>query len=62
VTGDDELGPTRGFATTYASAGERDVLGVPCHTTDARLEARLPKYQGRGRRPKGPGIGDGWAT
>jgi len=30
------------------------VLGVPCHTTLRDLEAPLPEYAGRGRRPKAP--------
>jgi hypothetical protein len=30
------------------------VLGVPCTTTMRDLEAPLPVYQGRGRRPKSP--------
>jgi len=30
------------------------VLGVPCTTTMCDLEASLPEYSGRGRRPKAP--------
>ena len=30
------------------------MLGVPCTTTMRALEAQLPAYQGRGRRPKAP--------
>jgi len=30
------------------------VLGVPCTTTMRDLEAPLPEYSGRGRRPKAP--------
>ena len=30
------------------------MLGVPCTTTRRDLEAPLPAYQGRGRRPKAP--------
>src|SRR5207245_3834338 len=33
---------------------ERYVLGVPCNTTLRDLEAPLPAYSGRGRRPKAP--------
>ena len=54
VTGDDELGRHTRFRHDLRERGERDVLGVPCHTTMRDLEARLPKYQGRGRRPKAP--------
>ena len=56
-------GATRGFARSCASAGERYVLGVPCTTTMRDLEAPLPAYQGRGRRPKAPvAIGDAVAA
>src|SRR5204862_3005137 len=34
--------------------GERYMLGVPCTTTMRDLEAPLPEYAGRGRRPKAP--------
>ena len=44
----------RGFATTLRERGERYVLGVPCTTTMRDLEAPLPAYAGRGRRPKAP--------
>jgi len=54
VTGDDELGRHTRFRHDLRERGERYVLGVPCHTTMRDLEARLPKYQGRGRRPKAP--------
>jgi SRSO17 transposase len=47
-------GATRGFAASYASGGERYVLGVPCTTTMRDLQAPLPAYPGRGRRPKAP--------
>ena len=47
-------GATRGFAASYEKRGERYVLGVPCTTTIRDLEAPLPAYQGRGRRPKAP--------
>ena len=45
---------TRGFATQLRERGERYVLGVPCNTTMRDLEAPLPAYAGRGRRPKAP--------
>ena len=54
VTGDDELGRHTRFRHALRERGERYVLGVPCTTTMRDLEARLPKYQGRGRRPKAP--------
>src|SRR2546425_7505313 len=54
VTGDDELGRHSRFRGELRERGERSVLGVPCTTTMRDLEAPLPAYQGRGRRPKGP--------
>ena len=54
VTGDDELGRHTGFREELRQRGERYVLGVPCTTTMRDLEAPLPAYQGRGRRPKSP--------
>ena len=54
VTGDDELGRHTRFRHELRERGERYVLGVPCTTTMRDLEAQLPEYQGRGRRPKSP--------
>ena len=54
VTGDDELGRHTRFRGELRDRGERYVLGVPCTTTIRDLEAPLPKYPGRGRRPKAP--------
>jgi SRSO17 transposase len=54
VTGDDELGRHSRFRHDLRERGERYVLGVPCNTTLRDLEAPLPTYQGRGRRPKAP--------
>src|SRR5499426_1895077 len=54
VTGDDELGRHTGCRGELRERGERYVLGVPCTTTVRDLEAPLPAYQGRGRRPKAP--------
>ena len=54
VTGDDELGRHTWFRGELRERGERYVLGVPCNTTMRDLEAPLPQYQGRGRRPKAP--------
>src|SRR5215467_12489883 len=52
VTGDDELGRHTQFRHDLRERGERYVLGVPCTTTMRDLEAPLPAYQGRGRRPQ----------
>ena len=54
VTGDDELGRHTRFRHDLRERGERYMLGVPCTTTMRDLEAPLPAYQGRGRRPKAP--------
>src|SRR2546426_4390867 len=54
VTGDDELGHHTRFRHDLRERGERYVLGVPCTTTMRDLEAPLPAYAGRGRRPKAP--------
>src|SRR6266404_3824826 len=54
VTGDDELGRHTRFRHDLRERGERSVLGVPCTTTMRDLEAPLPAYAGRGRRPKAP--------
>jgi SRSO17 transposase len=54
VTGADELGHHTRCRRQRRARGERSMLGVPCTTTIRDLEAPLPAYQGRGRRPKGP--------
>ncbi len=54
VTGDDELGRHTRFRGQLRERGERYVLGVPCTTTVRDLEAPLPAYAGRGRRPNAP--------
>jgi|GEM_PF-3873891 len=54
VVGDDELERLTRFCHELRERGERYVLGVPCNTTMRDLEAPLPAYQGRGRRPKPP--------
>jgi SRSO17 transposase len=54
VTGDDELGRHTRFRHDLRERGERYVLGVPYTTSMRDLEAPLPAYQGRGRRPKAP--------
>ena len=54
VTGDEELGRHTRFRHDLRERGERYGLGVPCNTTMRDLEAPLPEYAGRGRRPKAP--------
>src|SRR3989442_11461481 len=54
VTGDDEFGRHARLRHELRERGERSVLGVPCTTTMRDLEAPLPVYAGRGRRPKSP--------
>ena len=70
VTGDDELGRHTRLRQDLRERGERYVLGMPCNTAIRDLEAPLPAYAGRGRRPKAPWQGvsawrqacdaDGW--
>jgi len=43
-----------GWRYTTRERGERYVLGVPCTMTMRDLQAPLPEYSGRGRRPKAP--------
>ncbi len=54
VGGDDALGRHTRFRQQLRERGERYMLGVPCTTTMRDLEAPLPEYAGRGRRPKAP--------
>lgn len=54
MTGDDALGRHTRCRQELRERGERYVLGVPCTTTMRDLEAPLPAYSGRGRRPKAP--------
>src|SRR2546427_1010459 len=54
VTGDDELGRHTQFRQALRERSERYMLGVPYTTTVRGLEAPLPAYQGRGRRPQAP--------
>src|SRR4029450_13658721 len=54
VTGDDEMGRHTRFRQDLRARGERYVLGGPSNTVMRDLEASLPAYQGRGRRPKAP--------
>jgi SRSO17 transposase len=54
VTGDDALGRHTRWRQELRERGERSVWGVPCTTTLRDLEAPLPAYAGRGRRPKAP--------
>jgi len=54
VTGDDALGRHTGCRRQLRHRGARAVRGVPWTTTVRALEAPLPAYAGRGRRPKAP--------
>jgi len=53
-TGDDALGRHTRCRQHLSARGDRSVLGVPSHTVLRDLEASLPTYQGRGRRPQAP--------
>ena len=52
VTGDGELGRHTRFRGALCERGERYVLGMPYITMIRNLEALLPAYAGRGRRPE----------
>jgi SRSO17 transposase len=52
VSGEDAVGRHTRFRHDLRERGERYVLGVPCTPTMRDLEAPLPEYAGRGRRPK----------
>jgi hypothetical protein len=54
VPGEDAWGRHTRFRQDLRERGERSGLGGPCTTTRRDLEAPLPEYAGRGRRPKAP--------
>jgi DDE superfamily endonuclease len=54
VVGDDARGRYPWCRQQWRARGARSVRGVPCTTTRRALEAPLPGYPGRGRRPKAP--------
>jgi SRSO17 transposase len=54
VTGDDEMGRSSRFRGKLRERGEHYLLAVPSNTLIRDLEAELPAYSGRGRRPEQP--------
>jgi SRSO17 transposase len=63
IAGDDEMGRPYWFRRRLARLGERYMLAVPGNTLMRDLEAPLPAYSGRGRRPQRPWQGlDRWQT
>ena len=54
IAGDDEMGRPSWFRRRLAALGERYLLAVPSNTAIRDLEAPLPEYRGRGRRPTRP--------
>lgn len=56
VAGDDEMGRSSAFRRDLRTLGERYLLAVPSNTLVRDLEAPLPAYGGRGRRPRVPFV------
>lgn len=54
IAGDDEMGRSSAFRRDLQALNERYLLAVPSNTLVRDLEAELPKYAGRGRRPEVP--------
>ncbi|MCP4898545.1 MAG: IS701 family transposase [bacterium] len=54
ITGDDEMGRPYTFRRRLDRLGERYLLAVPSNTSIRDMEADVPPYSGRGRRPKRP--------
>jgi SRSO17 transposase len=52
ITGDDEMGRPAWFRRELDHLDERYLLAVPSNTTIRDLDAEVPRYNGRGRRPK----------
>jgi SRSO17 transposase len=52
IAGDDEMGRPAWFRRKLDRLGERYLLAVPSNTTIRDLDAEVPPYHGRGRRPK----------
>ena len=63
ITGDDEMGRPSGFRLELRNLGKRYLLAVPSNTLIRDLNARPPKYSGRGPRPRSPFIrADAWCS
>ncbi len=54
IAGDYEMGRPTGFRLKLRARGQRYLLAVPSNTTVRVIEAPLPKYSGRGPRPRQP--------
>jgi SRSO17 transposase len=54
IAGDDEMGRSTQFRRDLRAREERYVLAVPSNTNVRDLQARPPRYSGRGRKPKQP--------
>jgi hypothetical protein len=62
ITGDDEIGRPYWFRKRLDTRDEQYLLAVPSNTKVRDLEADLPPYSGRGRKPKRPWTRvDKWA-
>lgn len=63
IAGDDEMGRSSCFRRDLQERNERYLLAVPCNTLVRDLDAPLPPYGGRGRRPQVSfGRADRWAA
>jgi SRSO17 transposase len=63
IAGDDEMGRPYWFRRRLDRQGERYFLAVPSNTLIRDLDAELPAYSGRGRRPTRPWQRvDAWAA
>lgn len=63
IAGDDEMGRSSAFRRELRALEERYLLAVPSNTLVRDLEAELPAYRGRGRRPQVPFTRvDRWCT
>jgi SRSO17 transposase len=54
ISGDDEMGRPAWFRRELNERKERYLLAVPSNTSIRDLEAKPPRYGGKGRRPKTP--------
>lgn len=52
ITGDDEMGRPSGFRRDLRALNEQYLLAVPSNTVVRDLESELPKYCGKGQRPR----------
>jgi SRSO17 transposase len=54
ITGDDEMGRPMDFRLKLRDRGERYLLAIPSNTLVRDIDAPVPEYTGRGRKPMNP--------